>query len=98
MGIEISGRLIRDDERWPMNQGARNSGPLLFAAAELMNEMAASLLQSHQLDQLVRAPVAFVGRHALQKQRERHILAHIHRWHQVEELENEPDLPAPELG
>lgn len=38
-GIEITCRLVRDEERRPVHQRARNRGPLLFAAAELVNEV-----------------------------------------------------------
>jgi hypothetical protein len=97
MRIEISRRLVRDDKRRPMDQSAGNGSPLLLAAAQLMDEMIFSLLQSHQLDQLVRALFAFGRRRPLQKQRQRNILAHVHRRQEIEELENEPDLPAAKL-
>ena len=79
-----------------MDQSAGDGRPLLLAAAELMDKMIFALLQSDKLDQLVRTSFAFGRRDTLQKQRQRHVLAHVHRRHEIEELENESDLSSPE--
>ena len=42
-GIEVSGRFVRDQERRAMDQGAGDRGPLLFAAAQLMDEMRSAI-------------------------------------------------------
>ena len=50
MRIEISRGLIRDQQRWPVDQCAGNCRPLLFASAQLMDEMVGAFRQSDETD------------------------------------------------
>ena len=97
MGIEIAGRLVRDQQRRPVDQGASDCGPLLFAAAQLMNEMVGAFRQPDEANPFVRALFALARRNSLEQQRQRYVFAHIHRRQEIEELEYETDLPAAEL-
>src|SRR5947208_7217640 len=97
MRIEIAGLLVRDQERRPMNQCARDRGPLLFAAAELMDKMIGAFAQPDEFDQSVRALLAFRRRDALEEKRQRYVLAHVHRRQRIEELKDEADLLPPEI-
>lgn len=81
-----------------MHQGAGNRRPLLFAPAELMNEMLRPLPQPDQFDQFRGSLVDFPRGDPLQKQGKRDVLPNIHGRQKVEELKDEADLAAPELG
>jgi hypothetical protein len=63
-----------------------------------MDEMVAALAESDQVDQLSRAPFAFVWRNALQEQWKRDVLEHVHRGEEIEKLKDKTDLAAPELS
>src|SRR3954468_18589197 len=80
-----------------MNQCPRDRRPLLFAAAELMNKMIGPFAQPNELDQRVRPLLAFRRRQALEEERQRHVLAHVHRRQKIEELKDEADLMASEI-
>ena len=45
--IKVAGRLIRQDQRRPIDQRARDRDPLLLAAGELIGKMVRPFRQSH---------------------------------------------------
>ena len=73
-----------------MDQGTRDRGPLLFAAAELMHEMSSRgpsfrpLRATH-----ARAFRALAVSHALQEQWKADVFEHVHRRQEIEELKNQ---------
>lgn len=81
-----------------MDQRPRNGGPLLFASAQLMDEMIGAFPQADQLDQSGGALFAFRRGHPLQEERQGDVLEHIHCWQKVEELEDQSHLTPPEVG
>jgi hypothetical protein len=80
-----------------MDKRARDRCPLLFAAAQLVDVMLRALAQAYQFDQPSSALVGLSRRHTLKKQWQRHILEHVHRREQIEELEHHPYFPPPKL-
>ena len=95
MRIKVAGRLIRDQERRPVNQGPGDCRPLLLAAAELMGEMSRSIREPDQINQFRGPFFTFVRRHPLQEQGKADVFEHIHRRQKVEELKDEADAAAP---
>jgi hypothetical protein len=77
-----------------MDERPGDRRPLLFPAAELMNEMLGAFSQPHQLDEFVGAFVAVGRGDTLEEQRQRHVLPHIHGRQQIEKLEHQTD-PVP---
>ena len=98
MRIKISRGLIRDQQRRTVDQRPRDGRPLLFASAQLMNEMIRPFHQPNEPDQIRRALLAFRQRHSLEEQWQRNIFAHVHRRQKIEELEDQSDLAAAKLG
>src|SRR5688500_3940983 len=80
-----------------MDQRSGDGRALLFAAAELMEEMVGPLPQPDQIDQLLRTLLAFPRSDSLEQQRKGNVLQHVHRRQEVEELEDEADLPTTKL-
>src|SRR5687767_4168127 len=80
-----------------MDQRPGDGRALLFAAAELMEEMVGPLSQPDQIDQLLRALLALPRSDSLQQQRKGNVLLHVHRWQEVEELKDEADPTAAKL-
>ena len=80
-----------------MDQRAGDRGPLLLAAAQLMDKMLRALAQPDEVDHFLRAFFALRGRHALEEKRQGNIFAHVHCRQQIEKLKNEADPAAAEL-
>lgn len=77
-----------------MNQGARDGGSLLFATAELMNEMPGTFRQPDQGNQFGGSSFTLPRRNALQKQWEADVFNHVHRWQKIKELKYQAELLA----
>jgi hypothetical protein len=50
--VEISGRLVREDERRTVDERPRDGYTLLFAAGELARQMLETMRQSHRIENL----------------------------------------------
>ena len=96
--VEIAGRLVREHELGREKQGAGDRDPLLLAAAELRREMLDAVAQPHPVKQHAR-PLAHSRFAALGDNRgQGHVLLGGERGEQVEELEDEADVVAPQRG
>ena len=95
LGVEVAGRLVREDDGRLRDQRAGDRDALLLAARELGRTVAAAILEADRLDQLV-AP-GLVRVLARDRQRQRDVLLGAQHRQQVEELEDEADVLAAEL-
>ena len=55
LGIEIARRLVREQERGPSREGARDGDALLFASRERAREMIPALRETDALEQFARS-------------------------------------------
>ena len=49
--VEITGRFIREKQRWPVRQTARDGDALTLAAGKFGRKMIESMLEANQLQQ-----------------------------------------------
>jgi hypothetical protein len=95
-GIEIPRRLVREDHLRPRHEGSRERDPLLLTAGELRRPMRAPLGEPEAAEQFVEPPA--VGLLAGDRERQDDVLLRRQHREEVEELEDEADLLAPEHG
>src|SRR6187200_785505 len=94
--VEVAGRLVGEDNRGFRDQGAGDRDPLLLAAGELRGAMGAAILEADGADQLIDPlPVRFA---AGDRERQNQVLLGGQDRDQVEELEDEAELVAAQLG
>ena len=93
--VEVAGRLVGEDDGRLRDQRARDRDALLLAAGELGGPVLPPVLQPDRLDQLLEP--RSVGLLAGDRQREDDVLLGGEHRQQVEELEDEADVLAPEL-
>ena len=68
--VEITGRLVRQEQRGPMDDRAGDSDALLFAAAEFGWPMGGPLRQADPPKGLCRTPGAFAAVNSLEGKRQ----------------------------
>ena len=89
LGIEISGWFIGKKNLGPIDEGAGERDPLLFAARKLQRIVIAPISEAHALDhfkpELARLAVS------PQLERHGHIFERGQRWNELEILKNEAD-------
>ena len=98
--VEVAGRLVGQQDRRPADEGAGQRDSLLLAGGQLVGPVALAAEQVHQLEDLVdaRGRVAVARIHAGDGERQRHVLVDVEERDQVEELEDEAGLLAPQAG
>src|SRR5512143_2715812 len=74
LGVEGSGRLIRQYEGRFMDQGARNGDTLLLTAGQLRGQATQALLEAQATQQLRRARTTIAVVKAIQAQHQPHVL------------------------
>src|SRR3954469_3459395 len=92
--VEVAGRLVRQQDRGPVDEGPGDRDPLLLAAGELVREAALLAGEADEVEHLrhgVRDRVPGLADHL---QRERHVLEHGLVRQQPEVLEHHTDLTA----
>ena len=94
--IEIAGGLIGQQQRRFMDQGARQRHALLFTPGEHIHGRMQPIAQAHALAASRGCAPRLRRAHAVQRQHQAHVLLHIQRGQQIEELVDEADLAAPE--
>jgi hypothetical protein len=94
--VEVPGGLVGEDDRRLGDQGAGNRDPLLLTAGELGGAVGAPVLEADGADQLVYP--SLVGLAAGDRERQHQVLLGGEDREQVEELEDEAELVAPQLG
>ncbi|GAB2515714.1 hypothetical protein GCM10027064_11850 [Microbacterium petrolearium] len=96
-GVEVSRRLIGQQQLRPVHERARDRHTLLLAARELVRHALGHALQADALERLGHGLLHHGARGADHLQRERHVLEHALGRQQAEVLEDRPDVPA-EVG
>src|SRR2546423_12477915 len=90
--VELSGRLVCQEQGWIVRQGDCDGDPLLFAAAQLVRPMTRPLGEADEIEEFLRPSLpghAVLGGKA---HRQLDVLLGGERWDEVEELENEARL------
>src|SRR5919197_1327489 len=94
--VEVAGRLVGEHDRRPRGEGAGDGHALLLPAGHLARTVLAALGQPDLGDQLV-VP-AWLGLAAGDLERQEDVLLRREHRQQVEELEDEADVIAPQRG
>ena len=94
--VEVAGRLVGEDDGRFGDQRAGDGDPLLLAAGELGGPVRATVLEADRADQLLE-PLR-VGLAAGDREWQHEVLLGGEHWQQVEELEDEAELVAAQLG
>ena len=94
--IEISGGLVREDDRRIVGQRTADGNALLFAAGELRRIVMRAIGEPDFPQQLACAVSRIATAGDLHRQQ--HVIERRERRDQMKELEYEPDLLAPESG
>ena len=94
--VEVAGRLVGEQDRRIDRQRAGDRDALPLAARQLVGQMLQPVSELHERQQLARALVDLLARPAAQVQRQADVLEARQRRQQVEELEDEADLVAPD--
>ena len=95
LGIEVSCRLIGDEQRRLVDERAGDCGALHFAAGDLLRIMRKAMRNADTLGERPCAAFGFLILHAREQAGECDVVADRERRQQVEELEDEADLLAP---
>ena len=61
LAVEVSGRLVREDERRVVYERPRDRDPLTLSAGKLARAMIESIAKIDALERALGSPVAFVG-------------------------------------
>ena len=93
-GVEVAGRLVGEDHRRLGGERARHGDALLLAAGELGRAVRAAVGERDRLEQLRRRARLVTA--AGERQRQPHVLLGGEDRHEVEGLEDEADLVAPQ--
>ena len=104
--VEVGRRLVGEDQRRVMDEGARDRHTLLLPAGHLGRPMIGAVRQTYPLEELARPCLCTGSWHAKQAHGHDHVAARSQACDQVEGLEHHPDgLPAvgsqgtsPEVG
>ncbi len=90
--INVSRRLVRQDEFWSVDQGPGDCHSLLLAAGKTTDSVLQTLTESDFLQGFSCSTYAFAAIEASHHQRHCHILNRIEVWEQIVKLEDETDL------
>ena len=94
--IEISGRLVGQQQRRPVDDGASDRDALHLAAGQLVRKMPRPLGQADPVEHFMHTLLDVAARDARQRQRERDVLEDIQRRDEIEELKDVADRLAPQ--
>jgi len=64
LGVQVPGRLVGEDDRGPVHEGARDGDALALAAGQLVRLVVDAVLQADALQDLPGALMALMGRDA----------------------------------
>ena len=98
--VEVGGRLVREDERWLMDQSACDRDALLFTAGKLAGPAFSQRRDPERLQQLLRPLRGFVRGKPRERRLDENVLASREVWQEVRSLKNETETsgaqaPAP---
>ena len=94
LGVQVAGGLVGEQKRWPGDEGPRERDPLLLAAGQLARIVLKPLAKAHPLQDLSRACLRAAVAAKLQRQHD--VFQRGQRGEQLEALEHEADLLAPD--
>ena len=98
LGIEIAGRLVRQQNARLHQQRPRERRPLHLAAGKLVQPVPRAMLHADGGEQFRAAALDFLRRLILQQAGQAHVFLHRQRRQQVEKLENETDFRPAQTG
>ena len=96
--VEVSGRLVGQDQPRSVGQGARDGYPLLLAAGKPGRPEVHSFFQPDLLQEAATSLAALRSRDAAEGHRQRHVVQRAHGRDQVEALEDGADVLQPVVG
>ena len=94
-GVEVAGRLVGEDDRGLRDERPRDRDALLLAPRELGRAVGEPVGEADALGEAVEPPC--LGLLAGDREREQHVLLSRQHREQVEELEDEADVLAPQF-
>ena len=94
--VEVAGGLVGEHDGRPRDERARDRDTLLLSAGHLGRAVLAPVGEADRLDELVHPRLIDVA--AGDRQRQRDVLLGVQDGQQVERLEDEADLLAPQVG
>src|SRR5207248_6584309 len=92
LAVDLSGRLVAENQRWLVDQGARDRDPLLFASRHLIRAVMDAVDQPDFIQQRGSARLAILAVLAV-AQGQHHVLDSVESGQKVEVLEDESELP-----
>ena len=93
LGVEITRRFVRDDQRRVSGDGASNRDSLLLATGELARVVMRAVAQADDLQRGLDVLATFASRQRSQRQRQLDVLERREDWDQVVKLKDEADVP-----
>ena len=96
--VEITGGLIREEERGIGDEGASDSHALLLSARQLRGAMVQAIAKPDHAESLRRSPTTARGCFARENERKRHVFPGGHRGHEVKLLKDDADHCAPKFS
>ncbi len=90
--IEISGRFVRDDVFWSMDDSSGDSDQLLFSSRKFTRDDVSLRSESYRLDCIVDGLLFEIDRHAYQTKRKRNIFSDSLSWYELVILKYNSDL------
>ena len=97
-GIQVAGGFVGKNDLGAADERAGNADALLLAAAHFSGQMVGAAQKPHGFQLLAGLGQAGLLAHALEHQRQGHILRRRHRGQQVVALEDEPQMLLAERG
>ena len=92
--VEVPGRLVGEHDLWSARERPGDGDALLLAAGELGRAVREPVAEADGVDHVIE-PLP-VGSTARQRHRQHDVLVRRQRRHEVERLEHEPDVVAPQ--
>src|SRR5262245_35865301 len=90
--VQVSGRLVREQDQRVAGERAGHGDALLLAARELARQVLRAVRHAHALERLADPAPPLHRRHAAVRERQLDVLVYRQVADQVEALEDEPDL------
>ncbi|MFN7976644.1 MAG: hypothetical protein U0P30_00820 [Vicinamibacterales bacterium] len=93
--VERGGGLVGEDDRRIAGQSPRDRDTLLLTAGEVGGQAVRLVGEAHGAQRVEGRRTGGAAAHALELQRDAHVLRRRQRGEQVEALEHEPEVPQP---
>ena len=96
LGVERAGGLVGEQQRGLVGERPRDREPLALAARQHARRVLRLVGETEQVEQVARPRLGALARRARDHRGQRHVLEHAHAFEQVEELEHDADVAAPQ--